>query len=191
METMKGTVKAIKTREWNGKTMYTLGINTGGDKLEWVGFGVNNPGVREESVVTVECKKNDKGYWVGNSKTLQVHKDEKPAVSTQPKAQGAFVDRQESITTQSSMKDAINFLDMCARHGWYNPAKNTKAAKEAAMSAALDVVKKLAVDFQGYYMDPKTLLAEVLDNQANKHKEASDDTFDEQDDNGFDDDFPL
>ena len=189
MSTMKGTVKAIKTKDWNGKTMYNLGINTGGDKLQWVGFGTNNPGVREESIVTFEYKENDKGYLVGNAKTIEVHKDEKPAVSTQSQSQGGYVDRQESITTQSSMKDAINFLDMCARHGWYSPAKNTKAAKEAAMGSAFAVVKKLAVELQGYYMDPKTLLADVLNNEAKTHKEEDAEDFDEGE--PFNDDIPF
>jgi len=191
METMKGTVKAIKTREWNGKTMYTLGINTGGEKLEWIGFGVNNPGVREESVVTVECKKNDKGYWVGNHKTLQVHKDEKPQVTAQPqaKAQGGFVDRQASITLQSATGYATEQVGKAAELDYFKPATNTKAAKEAALTAFFEAIDKRTIELQARFMAPDEFLADALEKEANTHKEESTEDFNEGE--PFNDDIPF
>lgn len=193
MSTMKGTVKAIKTKDWNGKTMYNLGVNTGGDQLEWVGFGVNNPGVREESVVSFDYKKNDKGYLVGNAKTIQVHKDEKPQASAQaqPKATGVFVDRQSSITLQTAFKVATEQAGDLLKAGIFKPATNTKAAKENAMDAYFDFVEERAARLQSHFMDPDAFLEERLSKSSsnNTHKEEDDEDFDPG--SPFDDEIPF
>ena len=190
MSTMKGTVKAIKTKEWNGKTMYNLGLNTGGEKLEWVGFGTNNPGVREESVVSFEYKKNDKGYLVGNAKSLEVHKDEKPANTTSPqgKAQGGFVDRQASITLQSATGYATEQIGRAAELGYFKPATNTKAAKEAALDAFFAAIDKRTAVLQARFMEPDNFLAEMLEKQANKNSRTEEDDSSSDEGQPFEDD---
>lgn len=191
---IKGVVKAIKTKEWNGKTMYNLGIAVDGEeKLKWFGFGAQNPGVREESVVSFDYKENDKGYLVGNAKSVELHKDEKPPAPAQAKSGGGgggFQDRQESITIQSAFNGAVAFLSVAAEHGWFKPATNTKAAKEAALDTAFNVALKYAVELQGYYMDPSSLVEKVLADSDNNSKKESND---EEVDSGepFDDDVPF
>lgn len=192
MTIMKGTVKAIKTKEWNGKTMYNLGVNTGGDQLEWVGFGASNPGVREESVVSFEYKKNDKGYLVGNAKTVQVHKDEKPEVTAQaqPKASGGFVDRQASITLQTAFKVATEQAGDLLKSGIFKPTTNTKAAKENAIDAYFDLVDEIAARLQARFMDPEAFLEERLNKPSNNtRKEEDDEDFDPG--SPFDDEIPF
>lgn len=189
----KGVVKAIKTKEWNDKTMYNLGVSVDGEeKLKWFGFGAQNPGVREESVVSFDYKENDKGYLVGNAKTVQVHKDEKPPATAQAKSGGGggFQDRQESITIQSAFNGAVAFLSLASEHGWFKPAANTKAAKEAALDTAFSVALKYAVELQGYYMDPSSLIEKVLaDADNNVKKESNEEDFDSGE--PFDDDVPF
>jgi len=192
MSTMKGTVKAIKTKDWNGKTMYNLGVNTGGDKLQWVGFGASNPGVREESIVSFEYKENDKGFLVGNAKTVQVHKDEKPEVSTQSQAkpQGAYQDRQASITLQSATGYATEQLGKAADLGYFKPATNTKAAKEAALDAFFKAIDKRTIELQARFMDPDAFLAQALEDEKNEiYKEEDAENFDEGE--PFNDDIPF
>lgn len=193
MSTMKGTVKAIKTKDWNGKTMYNLGVNTGGEQLEWVGFGTSNPGVREESVVSFDYKKNDKGYLVGNAKTIHVHKDEKsPSPPTPPSkaSNGAFVDRQSSITLQSATGYATEQIGRAAELGYFKPATNTKAAKEAALDAFFAAIDKRTAVLQARFMDPDNFLSEMLEQQSNDtHKEEDAEDFDEGE--PFNDDVPF
>lgn len=188
---IKGVVKAIKTKEWNGKTMYNLGLAVDGEeKLKWFGFGAQNPGVREESVVSFDYKENEKGYLVGNAKSVELHKDEKPAAPTQAKSGGGFQDRQESITIQSAFNGAVAFLSVAAEQGWFKPATNTKAAKEAALDTAFNVALKYAVELQGYYMDPNSLVEKVLaDSNNNAKKEENEEPVKSTDD--FDDDVPF
>jgi len=190
---IKGVVKAIKTKEWNGKTMYNLGLSVDGEeKLKWFGFGMNNPGVREESVVSFDYKENDKGFLVGNAKSVELHKDEKPPATAQAKSGGGggFQDRQESITIQSAFNGAVAFLGVAAENGWFKPATNTKAAKEAALDTAFNVALKYAVELQGYYMDPSKLVEKVLaDSDNNSKKESNDEPVDSTDD--FDDEIPF
>ena len=192
---IKGVVKSIKTKEWNNKTMYNLGLAVEGEeKLKWFGFGMNNPGVREESVISFDYKENEKGFLVGNAKTVELHKDEKPPAQAQAQTKagggGGFQDRQESITLQSAFNGAVNFLSLASEQGWYKPATNTKAAKEAAFEASFNVALKLAVELQGYYMDPQSLLQKML-SEANDNvkKEANNEDTDSSE--PFDDEIPF
>jgi hypothetical protein len=187
MTTMKGTVKAIKTKDWNGKTMYNLGVNTGGEKLEWVGFGTNNPGVREESVVSFEYKQNDKGFLVGNAKTINVHKDEKPAVQAKATG-GGFQDRQSSITLQTAFKVATEQAGDLLSSGLFKPATNTKAAKETAIDAYFALVDKIASRLHGNFMNPENFEAKVLEEAT-----PDDDNVEQQtsSDEPFEDEIPF
>jgi len=173
---LKGVVKSIKTKEWQGKTMYNLGVATAdSDRLTWVGFGLNNPGVREESVVSFDYKENDKGYFVGNAKSIKVHKDEAPPAPTPRQAAsgggGGFQDRQASITLQTAFKVATEQANGLLASGLFKPAANSKAAKAAAIDAYFAFVDQIAARLHGNFMHPENFEVRVLEQSGDDDTE--------------------
>ena len=177
MATIKGVVKVIKTKPWKDKTMHNLGLSVDGDdKLKWFGFGLNNPGVREESVVSFDYKENDKGYLVGNAKSIKVHKDEVAPAAAAPKASGGgggFQDRQSSITLQTAFKVATEQAGDLLASGLFKPAANSKAAKAAAIDAYFAFVDQIAARLHGNFMNPENFEARVLEEAADDVEEET------------------
>jgi len=189
---IEGLVKSQKTKEWNGKTMYNLAIDDGNGEWKWYGFGLKNPGVREETRVTFEASQNQKGYWVGDASTIEVQKTPDPAPQAQgggaapQKSSGGFVDRQNSITLQTSFKVATDQVNGMLAAGLFKPAANSKAAKETAIEAYREFVKKVAAELHGYFMEPDKFEEMMLSGKVSAEDQGSDD-------NGepFNDDIPF
>lgn len=199
MALITGTVKKIQTREVNGKfgpaTAFNLGVEQDGQsELTWIGAGFKNPGVREESRVTIMANQNAQGYWQCKPENIEVLGVAQPAVENvapQPAASPAPApasqaqpkrDVQSSITMQSAHKVAVDYVGMLLANGILKPALNSKAKQETAQDMILDYTEKMAVHFHKTFNDPEHLVESVISRAAESAIDESDsDMFDDED----------
>lgn len=173
MPIVEGIVKKISTREGEGQygpyKLYNVCIESNGQET-WYGFGNKNPGVRELSNVRFLAQQNNKGYWTGDAKSLELVDAPVPQQAAQgPQSAPAPAqraqspnDRQSSITLQTAFKVSAEYVGRLVEAGVIKPAMNSQAKKEAAQDMIWDMVKRYSAELHEYFNDPDGFKESVL-----------------------------
>ena len=147
---MKGTVKALGSRDWNGKTLYSFKVDD-----EWYGTGQENPKVDKGDLIEFDYTSNGK-YKNVDIKTISVLRKgaEVFKASTKSVAFGAKDDywkkreerdviTQQVIQLQASRNSAISLAGLLLT--------NSAVKLPEAQAKRMDVVVALVKDLTGMF----------------------------------------
>lgn len=163
---MKGTVKALGKRDWNGKTMYSIKVDD-----DWYGTGAENPKVDKGDLIEFDYTEN--GKWKNaDVKTISVLRkgSEVFKASTKSVAFGAKDDywkkreerdviTQQIIQLQSSRNSAIALADVLLKNG----AVKLPEAQAKKMDVVIALVKDLTGNFEAESLAHRGLAEHVDD----------------------------
>lgn len=112
---MNGKIEAVSTKEYKGKTYYSMKVND-----TWYGAGLKSPGVKGD-FVEFDAEQNDKGYWnAGNIKKVAGASVQNPSsggASSAP-AQTDWAAKDRSISWQAARNSANALLAVGASVGY-------------------------------------------------------------------------
>ena len=147
---MKGTVKALGSRDWNGKTLYSFKVDD-----EWYGTGQENPKVDKGDLIEFDFTTNGK-YKNVDIKTISVLRKGSEVIraSTKNVAFGAKDDywkkreerdviTQQVIQLQASRNSAISLAGLLLT--------NNAVKLPEAQAKRMDVVVALVKDLTGMF----------------------------------------
>lgn len=162
---MKGTVKALGKRDWNGKTLYSIKVDD-----EWYGTGTDNPKLDRGDLIEFNYTENGK-YKNADVKTISVLRKgtEVFKASTKNVAFGGKDDywkkreerdviTQQVIQLQSSRNSAIALADVLLKNG----AVKLPEAQAKKMDVVVALVKELTGNFEAESLAHRGM-AEVAD----------------------------
>lgn len=147
----QGTVTRVleQTKSKSGKAFRTPRYAVQINDAEWYNFGFNSPGCSEGDVISFESQKTQWGLD-GDPSTVKVVDTGKRPSGT-PTAKSYDPDqRQESIVFQSSLKTAIDVIDVALR----NDALSLPAKKADRLDALTDMTIKVAFDLAKIAVNP-------------------------------------
>jgi hypothetical protein len=157
---VKGELKKVFTREVRGTTYYSVcvgGADSDGSDL-WASCNKNKPSCAEGDTVEFDAIKDGK-YWQVEAADIKVASKGGP---TPVASKGGWndPDRQKSIVAQSSIKMAMEFIDLALRNEALVLA--TKSASVPKKFDALNaVLAEKAKEFYFTALDPDTFFGDA------------------------------
>ena len=111
---IKGKIEAVSTKEYKGKTYYSMKVND-----TWYGAGLKSPGVKGD-FVEFDAEQNDKGYWnAGNIKKAAGANVQSPSTGgNAAPAQSDWAAKDRSISWQAARNSANALLAVGASVGY-------------------------------------------------------------------------
>ena len=111
---MNGKIEAVSTKEYKGKTYYSMKVND-----TWYGAGLKSPGAKGD-FVEFDAEQNDKGYWnAGNIKKAAGASVQNPSSGgNAASAQTDWAAKDRSISWQAARNSANALLAVGASAGY-------------------------------------------------------------------------
>ena len=182
---MKGTVKALGSRDWNGKTLHSFRVDD-----DWYGCGEDKPGVDKGDLIEFEPKRLNNGRFVVDVKNINVlRKAASPAVSRGgrgnfgggardeywQKREERDVITQQIIQLQSSRNSAIALADVLLK----NNAVKLPEAQAKKMDVVVALVKELTGLFEAESLAHRGMAESTPDPEPEEEAKDTDDGDDE------------